>query len=357
MSKLKAFVMKKIILVFISMFFIHYQAYAKTPEEIFLEVLNYSKISSPFSNQINWDELKVQGLDFIKGKQSHCAATSTIANILVPPLYKLDHHTFVTYEEIDSNDCPFPVIQDNSEMMIEWNNLNPAIKNPILNYIEHFHGKRIGDYSYIYIPSGFAWEQNDINNRVKEGRDAFKDAQVDTSNGIILDFRHNYGGNNVPMLLALSALLPNDVLFKFSPDISISLDKKGNRLLKKDNQEIIEYGRFDSSISVNKVSKPTIILINGITGSSGAITAFSLKNSILQSLIVGEPSSDTLSVTESNPLPDGNYFSLMILRIFNKDNLMAPLKLEVDEHIEHDYERMFSENDPQIQRAITLLTP
>jgi hypothetical protein len=349
--------MKKILLVLISILFIHNQASAKTPEEVFIEVLNYSKTSSPFSNQINWDDIQIQGLDFIQGKPAHCAAISAIANILVPPLYKLDHHTFVTVDGLDLNDCHIPIVQDESELMIEWNNLDPTIKNPILSYGEHFHGKRIGEYSYIYVPAGFFWDQKDINKRIKEGRKAFKNAQVDTSKGIILDFRNNYGGNNVPMLLSLSALLPNDVLFKFSPEISISLDNTGNRLIKEDNHELIEYGRFDSSTIVNKVSKPTVVLINGFTGSSGAITAFTIKNSMPQSLLIGEESSDTLSVNESNRLPDGNYFNLMILRIYNQDNIMAPLKLEVNEHIEHDYERMFKENDHQIQRAVSILTP
>ena len=346
--------MKKYILIFLSLILIYCQAIAQTPEETFLEVLDFSKVSSPFSNQINWDDIKTRGLDFIKDKPANCAATAAIANILIPPLYRLDHHTFVTLEGLNTG-CPLPETQELSQAWIEWYNLDQTIKNPIINYSEHFHGKRIGDYAYIYIPAGFAWEQEAINNKIKEGRHAFYEAQVSTAKGIILDFRHNYGGNNVPMLLSLSALLPEDVLFKFSQDTSISLGKGGNKLMRKSNQEIMEYGRFDSSIPVNKITKPTTILITGITGSSGAISAFALKNAIAQSLIVGEPSDDTLSVNESKALPDGNYFNLMVERIYSQDNILAPLKLEVDEYVEHDYGQMFSETDTQILKAISIL--
>lgn len=347
--------MKKVLLVLIYFLLVYSQAYATTPAETFLEVLNYAKKSSPFSEQINWNDLQKEGLNFIQGKQAPCTATSAIATILAPVLSKLDHHTFVTLEGLGSEECPLPVYQDSSEIMTEWLNLEPSIKSPILSYSEHFHGRRIGEYSYIYIPAGYAWDQNEINKKIEEGREAFKKARVDTAKGIILDFRHNWGGNNVPMLLSLSALLPNEILFKFSPDISISLANGGNQLIEQYHHEIIEYGRYDSSIPVNKINKPTVVLINGLTGSSGAISAFAFKNSLSQVLIIGEPSSDTLSVNESYPLQDGNYFNLMILRLFSKDNVMAPLKLEVDEYVEHDYKYMFTENDPQLKRASSTL--
>lgn len=338
------------------LFIFQYQSFAKTPEETFLAVLDYSKNESPFSMQINWEDIKARGLDFLQGKSAPCAATSAIANILVPALSQLDHHSFVTLDGLNTAECPLPAMQNPSEAMAEWSNLDSLVKNPILEYSSHFHGKRIGDYSYIYIPAGYAWEQNDINKRIKEGRKAFENARVRNSKGIILDFRHNWGGNNVPMLLAVSALLPDDVIFKFSPDLAISLESGGNKLTRRDKDNINEYGRYDSSIPVKKVSRPTIILINGLTGSSGAISAFSLKNSLAQSLIVGEASEDSLSVTESYLLPDGNYYNLLILRIFNKYNLMAPLKLDVDDYVEHDYKQMFRRNDPQIQRALFLLS-
>lgn len=347
--------MKKLLLILIYALFVYSEAYSTTPAETFLEVLNYAKTASPFSNQVNWNDLQKEGLDFIQERQAPCAATSAIATILAPVLFKFDHHTFVTLDGLGSDECPLSASQDSSEAMIEWINLEPSIKNPILHYSDHFHGKRIGEYAYIYIPAGYIWDQNSINEKIKEGREAFKEAKVDTAKGIVLDFRHNWGGNNVPMLLSLSALLPNDILFKFSPDISISLSNGGNQLIEQYNNEVIEYGKYDSSIPVNKINKPTVILINGLTGSSGAISAYTFKNALSQVLIIGEPSSDTLSVNESYSLPDGNYFNLMILRLFSKYNVMAPLKLEVDEYVEHDYKYMFTENDPQLKRAISIL--
>lgn len=347
--------MKKFFLVVIYFLLSCSPAYSATPAETYLEVINYAKTSSPFSNQFNWNDLEKEGLNFLQGKQAPCAATSALATILAPALSEVDHHSFVTVDGLGSEECPLPVSQDNSEIMSEWFNLDPSIKSPILSYSEHFHGRRIGEYAYIYIPAGYAWEQHEVNKIIKEGREAFKEAQVDTAKGIILDFRHNWGGNNVPMLLSLSALIPDGVLFKFSPKISISLVEGGNQLINQNDNEIFEYGRYDSSIPVNKINIPTVVLINGLTGSSGAITAYIFKDLLSEVLIVGEPSSDTLSVNESYPLPDGNYFNLMILRLFNRDNVMAPLKLEVDDYVEHDYKYMFTENDPQLKRAITIL--
>lgn len=259
-------------LILASVFLIQSQAYSQTAKETFIETLNYAKGASPFSDQINWNDIRAQGLSFIQGRQGDCVAASAIANILAPPLFQLDHHTSVTLNGFD-DDCPLPNINDASEEMTEWLNLDSNRKNSILRHIESFHGMRIGDYSYVYVPAGFIWSQEDIDKKIKEGRKALRDAQLDTSKGVILDFRHNWGGNNVPMLLALSSLLPNDILFKFSPDISISLDKDGNRLILNYEGEITDYGKYDSRTPVRRLSKPTVILINGITGSSGAISA------------------------------------------------------------------------------------
>lgn len=341
-------------LILVSAFLIQSQAYSQTAKETFMETLNYAQASSPFSDQINWNDIKAHGLSFIEGRQGGCVAASAIANVLVPPLFQLDHHSFVTLNGFD-DDCPLPDINNTSEEMSEWLNLDSNLRNSIRAYTGSFHGKRIGDYSYVYVPAGYAWSQEDIDKRIKEGREALEDAQLDTSKGVILDFRHNWGGNNVPMLLALSTLLPDDILFKFSPDISISSDKDGNRLIMDYEGEITDYGKYDNSTPVRRLSKPAVILINGFTGSSGVISAYSLHNAIQQSIIVGETSSESLSVNESYPLPDGNYFNLMVLRVYNKDNLLAPLRLDVDRYVAHDYTQMFGNKDPQIDVALSVL--
>ena len=139
--------MKKLPLVLIYFLLVYSQAYATTPTEIYLDVLNYAKTTSPFSKQLNWNDLQKEGLNFIQGKQAACATTAAIATILAPALSKLDHHTFVTLEGLGSEECPSPVSQDSSEIMTEWLNLEPSIKRPILSYSEHFHGRRIGEYS------------------------------------------------------------------------------------------------------------------------------------------------------------------------------------------------------------------
>lgn len=340
--------------IILSVFLIHTSAFSQTAEQIFLDTMNYAR-SSPFSEQLDWDDIKTQGLLFIKDRKGTCVAASAIANILVPPLYLLDHHTFVTQDNIDSDDCPMPPPGALSEAITEWINLAPEIRDALYSYSEHFHGRRIGAYSYIYVPAGLAWEQADINKRIKEGRDALSEARPGSARGVIVDFRHNGGGNNVPMLLALSALLPDDTLFKMGPDIAVSLDKSGNRLLMKSEGEVTEYGRYDTSTSVHRYTKPVVILINGLTASSGAISAFAFKDAIPQAVIIGEDSGDSLSVNESYPLPDGNYFNLMVLRIYSKYNIMQPLVLHTDIPVDHDYTKMFRDTDPQIVKAIAIL--
>ncbi|MCE3046036.1 S41 family peptidase [Legionella sp. 16cNR16C] len=107
---------------------------------------------------------------------------------------------------------------------------------------------------------------------------------------------------------------------------------------------------------VNRVNIPIVLLVDEGTGSSGAITAFALKENSSTSHILGERTSPTLSVNASLELKDGNYFNLMILRIVSADGIEQPLYLDIDTNAEHNFYSMFKPEDESIKLAIQYLT-
>lgn len=98
-----------------------------------------------------------------------------------------------------------------------------------------------------------------------------------------------------------------------------------------------------------------VILVDEGTASSGAITAFALKENSNTNQLLGERTSPTLSVNASLQLKDGNYFNLMILRLLSPSGTEKPLYLDVDFKVDHNFYSMFGSEDQSIVHAIELL--
>ena len=237
---------------------------------------------------------------------------------------------------------------------MQLNDENHAV---ITEKVKHFWGQRMGDIAYIYVPSGFAYSEEELKNKIIEGRKVINSLDLETASGVILDFRLNTGGNYVPMMMSLAKIITPGILFRYSDGETISLSEDGNSLteLTSEGTKEILY-QIDYLPPVNRVNLPMVILVDEGTASSGAITAFSLKENSSTTLLLGERTSPTLSANASLELNDGNYFNLMILRILSPNGVEQPLYLDVDKKLEHNFYSMFKPNDESIQVAIDLLT-
>lgn len=323
---------------------------AGNPKELYTEIVHIATENSPYADQINWDELIEQGFNYIGDKNKLCVGTAAAAKFIFPALRNFDKHSFITTEGLGEEDCPLPPVSHDPKME-EWLDLPYSIRKPIIEYTQQFHGHRIGDVSYLYIPGGFAWEQSEINKIIAEGRKALADSDPKTSKGVIIDLRFNTGGNIVPMLLSISSLLPEGQLFKIGQDITINLSEGNNTLYSEYRGQREHYGHYDGNTIPNILDKPVVILVNGLTGSSGAITAYTLKTTG-ESRVLGEASSDSLSVTESFKLMDGNYANIMVQRIYDRDGNLAPLSVTPDTSIPEDYRKVFSRQDKTINAGV-----
>lgn len=332
-------------------------SYASDAHDIFYQAFYHAKEESPFSQQINWDSIETQALEFIGNVSVACRGTSAIANILTPALRKYDFHSFVTTEGLGSELCPIYQDKEISSFWQDWVQLNQAKRTFIEDKINHFWGQRFGDIAYIYVPSGFAFSKDEIKARIIEGRKVIDSLNLETADSIIVDLRMNTGGHYFPMLMSLAKIIDTATLFQFSNGEKISLSEDGNTLITEAPDATTEtLYHIENQSSVNRINLPIAILVDEGTGSSGAITAFALKENSKNNILLGERTSKTLSINESFELKDGNYLNVMILRLLSPNGNEQPLYLDVDYDKTHNFYQLFTTDDQGIKLALELLT-
>lgn len=331
-------------------------SYANDAQDIFYQAFNLAKKESPFSQQINWDSIEKEALQFIGDEAIACRGTSAIDNILAPALRKFDFHTLVTVDGLGSVMCPIRQSEEMSSYWQDWIGLNEDKRTLLKENVNHFWGQRFNDIAYIYVPGGFAYNNDDLEARIREGRGVIDSLNLETAKGIIVDFRLNWGGHYFPMLMSIAKIINPTILFQYTNGEHIKLSEEGNTLTSftSDGENETLY-QIDSLPPVSRVSLPIVILVDESTASSGAITAFALKENSSGNQLVGERTSSSLSVNTSLKLNDGNYFNLMILRLLSPNGIEQPLFLDVDYHVAHDFYSMFSANDQSVKFAMNLL--
>ncbi|MFA6302017.1 MAG: S41 family peptidase [Legionella sp.] len=331
-------------------------SYANDAHDIFYQAFNFAKKESPFSQQINWNSIETQALEFINSNPTACRGTSAIENVLAPALRKYDFHTNVTTEGLGSELCPIYQSQEISSYWQDYLQLCQDKRTFIEEKVNHFWGERFGDIAYIYVPSGLANSNDAIKARIIEGRKVIDSLNLETATGIIVDFRMNTGGHYFPMLMSIAKILKPETLFQYSNGEKISISEDGNTLTTvtpEGTTEILYH--IDNQPHISRVALNTIILVDEGTSSSGAITAFAVKENATNSVLLGERTSQTFSVNTSLELKDGNYFNLMILRILSTSGIEQPLYLDVEYKTIHNFHRMFNIKDQNIKLAIKLL--
>jgi hypothetical protein len=324
--------------------------------EIFYQAFHFAKKESPFSQNINWNRIERKALQFIGKEEQACRGTSAISHILAPALSRYDFHTFVTEEGLGDIKCPTHQPDKISHYWQDWMQLNSDTRSFIKEKVDSFWGKRFGDIAYLYVPSGFAYSDDALEAKTRQGRMVIESLNLETASGIIVDFRMNTGGHYFPMLMSLAKILNSQTLFQYTNGESIHLSEDGNALisLSPDGTKETLY-QVTYLPPVHRVTLPMVILVDEGTASSGAISAFALKENSSRNRLLGERTSPTLSVNTSLPLKDGNYFNLMILKLLSPAGIENPLYLDVDFKLDHDFNTMFGPNDPSIARAIELL--
>ncbi|MBU5668706.1 S41 family peptidase [Peptoniphilus sp. MSJ-1] len=120
-------------------------------------------------------------------------------------------------------------------------------------------------------------------------------SEIDKENykGIVVDLRHNTGGDMYPMIASIASLLPDRTILEFKNSVGQKTPIK------------IKEGQFKYlSVSDKKINNvPVAVLIDKMTGSSGEITALALKN-IEGVKFFGEDSAGYTSVNSTFNLYD-----------------------------------------------------
>lgn len=303
-------------------------------KDFFINLLQLSQAFSPFNKEINWDSIKNQGLEFIGSETKTCRGLSAAAKFLIPALNKLDLHSFISLNGLGTASCPTAPLPENDSMK-KWLAVPEATRKTIINYSSDFHGYELNQHiAYLYMPALDILDQESINKKIKNGREALIQANMDKACGVIVDLRFNYGGNLVPMLLTLGGILPSGKLFNIGENTAVYLSEDGNKLLVNTLDDI--YGQYDGIIPNINRSKPVAILTNWITASSGNVTGLALRDNVAQARVFGTKTSPTASVNATFYLIDGNTLNLMIDRLYNKNGNVVPLALSVDEETGED---------------------
>lgn len=325
-------------------------SFAINAENFYINLLQIGNAFSPFSQELNWEEIKQQGLKYIGNTKALSKGSAAAAKFYIPKLKALDNHSTITIDGLGIKIANVPL----DPGIKKWQSMPAEIKKKIFIYSQSFHGINYGDISYIYIPAIEAFSPQQINKFVKKGRAALEKANINNSRGVIVDLRFNAGGDIKSMLLALSVILPEGKVFGLNPTTFVTLSNDANTLLI-DDEPYAQYTGEQPPASLVKRNIPVAILTNWMTASSAEITALSLRNNIQASRLFGSNSSGALSTNATLFLWDGNVLNLMVDRVYDREGKIAPLSLKVDTVTPDDLKNIFSKKDATINSAMDWL--
>lgn len=266
--------MYKLIL-FLNFFFVFTVCRAQNKEVIKLvdQFIDTLETHSFMRNKIDFDKLreetkfKVEGLDQVDS--------------LLPIFKKLvsqlkDHHSSVSRVKDTTDDLAF--IKLIATTTYEQQGMSPL----------NFQYRMIEDkYAYINVPGVLLEHRRYLNTLQKQIRELDGEAPK----AWIIDLTENDGGSYIPMVIPFHSLIDTSQTFSYFDG---TRDKNGNEVLVDkfqipqdglyiDNSIEAQYCQIDTvqgqQLKHNKI--PIIILVSGITGSSGEITAshfFGQKN-------------------------------------------------------------------------------
>ncbi len=323
-------------------------SFSISAKDFYLNLLQIGNTFSPFTQQINWQEIKHKGLTDIGNNKEICRGLYAAGQYYLPKLNELDNHSFITLNGLGTEECPKPTIPLDKGMQ-KWQAVPTETRKRLINYTQNFHGKTYGKITYIYIPAIEAYSQEKIDEAVKKGREELNKANIKNSSGIIVDLRLNTGGDVKSMLLTLGGILPEGKVFGLDPKTFVVLSEKGNRLSIGNET----YGNYSGEKPTLARNKPVAILTNWITASSAEITALSLRRNTKQSKIFGSDTSGSLSTNQTFFLWDNNTLNLMFERIYDSHGNTAPLNLPVDNKMPDDLDHSFTDDDQTINAAIS----
>lgn len=320
----------------------HNISFQITAQDYYINLLQLSQTFSPFSKEIDWKNIKNQGLEFIGTETKTCRGLSAAVKYLIPPLRQHDFHSFISLKGLGTPSCPSaPIVEDDG--LKRWLSVPKQTRNTIVKYTSDFHGYKLNKHiAYLYIPAIEAYDPDTINNKIKIGRAAIKKANADQSCGLIVDLRFNLGGSLQSMLLTLGNIIPSGKLFSLGKGSPIYLSDDGNNLFINPSRDF--YGKYDGAISKKFRNIPIAILTNWMTASSGVLTSLALRDNSNVAKVFGTKTSPTASANTTFYLLDGNTLNLMIDRVYNKQDKMVPLNLSVDEEIEDNLQTIFDPN-------------
>lgn len=243
-------------------------------------VYSFMKRNSVFRNTVNWEKTD---RDFVTCIRSAKTLNDTM-NCFVWMLKELnDVHTniFINnqyyghYNPVDS--ATYVRIKPLRERATSEAN------KPFLSLLNK-------EYVYVRVPAYSTYDPVQINKFGQALYDSICSYDNKKIKGFIIDLRLNGGGNMYPMLCGISSLLGNTT-------IGFETDMDGNEVRKweiKDNNFIIggyQVTDIKKSCQADHTTIPVTVLTGPMTGSSGSMTAISLKKRE-NTIFIGEPTAE-----------------------------------------------------------------
>jgi len=168
-------------------------------------------------------------------------------------------------------------------------------------------------------------------------RDAVRDVLKKDPQGLILDLRNNPGGY-------------------LDGAVAIASEWVGKEVVVKERRQgkIIEEMKGEMSARLDQL--PTIVLVNEGSASASEIVAGALQD-LGRARLVGAKTFGKGSVQEYEPLPDGSAVKITVAEwLTPHDRTIQSVGLEPDVSIPRTAEDYEAKRDPQLNRALELLT-
>lgn len=168
-------------------------------------------------------------------------------------------------------------------------------------------------------------------------RDAVRDVLKKDPQGLILDLRNNPGGY-------------------LDGAVAIASEWVGKEVVVKERRQgkIIEEMKGEMSARLDQI--PTIVLVNEGSASASEIVAGALQD-LGRARLVGAKTFGKGSVQEYEPLPDGSAVKITVAEwLTPHDRTIQSVGLEPDVSISRTAEDYEAKRDPQLNRALELLT-
>jgi len=230
---------------------------------------------------VNWATLRTNVNEKVKGAKSYEEAAQ-----IFPYIFEQidDHHGALLYGK-KSFSWNTQVAYQNAEV-------KKAVKTEQKLRVQLLKG----DVGYILLPGNNDFSGKNIDRDAQEIRTAIAKLQTNKIRGWILDLRVNTGGSMYQMLAGLSPILGEGQLGSFINQHGVN---DGNWIIRKGNIYLdkTQVSHLDEVNESKAATLPLVVLISGMTASSGEVVAISTIGRD-DTMVIGEPTAGYTTANE-----------------------------------------------------------